>query len=226
MDPLFDVQEAFGDARVNAALRERVVEEGWLQQDAEPDQIYHGTLVDWVGRPGHMLRVQWDQVQPTPLNPFDPGKVATFASLMRDPSESVVAAAPAGMVSIVGLVDVEETQKAAKDDELFESHGMTRPFTTGDDELDEYLADPEQYLEYYAADDDDADVIQAEMSERAEAAVIDSDGDIGNLVVYLRDGNHRAMAAQLAGESDLWVDVRWHSPAELEYVGLRRQDFD
>lgn len=226
MEPLFDAQEVFGDARVDPQMLEQALDEGWLNKDADPDEIYSGHRVDWVGRQGHMLRVEWDQLQTTQLNPFDPKKVAVFAEMMRDPNISVVAGAPAGMATSVGLDDVAESQKAEVDGELLESHGMTRPFSTDDEELDEYLADPETFLEYYAADEDDADVIMADMTVRGEEAISKCSGDLGNIVVYLRDGNHRAMAAQLAGEPDVWVDVRWHSPKELEFVGLRQEDFE
>ena len=226
MEPLFDAQEEFGDAEVDLDMLERAVEEGWLDRDASPDELYSGHNVEWIGRPGHMLRVEWDQVQTTHLNPFVSRKVATFARMMSDPNINVVAKAPPAMVTSVSLDDVAESQKAEADDELLASYGMTRPFSSGDDELDEYLAGPETFLEYYAADEDDADVITADMTVRSEEAISKCEGDLGNIVVYLRDGNHRAMAAQLSGEPDLWVDVRWMSQKELDFVGLRKEDFE
>lgn len=221
MDPLFDAQATFGWARPDYALIERADDEGWFDFDIDPEQRYSGDRVDWVGVPGRMMRFEWDQVQATQLNPFDPAKVASFAKMMRD--GGVTAEAPDGMLTVVDLEDVKESQRS---EDTVGEYGMTRPFTTGDDDLDEYLKDPEEFLMYYAADEDDEMVIRADMTVRAEEAIDKGEGDLGKIVVFLRDGNHRAMAAQIAGESSLWVKVRWHSPDELMYVGLREEDFE
>jgi hypothetical protein len=229
MEPLFDIERYYGyRPDYDSDLLEQVREEGWFpdEEEVEEDEVYEGQNVSWVGRPGRMLRVQWDEIQATQGNPFDADKVGTYAEIIRDGRYGFKAlvGAPKAMVHSVGLDDVVESREAQQRDELFDSHGMTRPFTTGDEELDEYLTDPETFLERYAADEDDAAVIQADMTERAEEAVSDGDGDLGNVVAYLRDGNHRAFAAQLAGEPDVWVQVRWHTPAELHRAGLREED--
>jgi len=229
MDPLFDIEEHLGHVpRADPRLLELVRDERWFPQEDEVDEesVYEGRHVSWVGTPGRMFRLRWNEVQATQGNPFDADKVGTYAELIREAryGDRVFMDAPPAMVHFVGLDDVAESQEAERNGELFDSHGMTRPFTTGDDELDEFLVDPSLFLEQYAADEDDVATIQADMTERAEEAVARCEGDLGRVVGYLRDGNHRAFAAQLAGEPDLWVQIRAHSPEELYGAGLREED--
>lgn len=231
MEPLFDVEQHLGYAPdYDTELLEQVRDEQWFPQeeDVDEDAVYAGRNVSWVGTPGRMLRLGWDQLQATQGNPFDADKIGTYAELIRDGAygDKPYMDAPPAMVHVVGLDDVTESREAARMGELFDSHGMTRPFTTGDEELDEYLDAPDIFVETYADSPDDEDVIRADMTERAEAAVADGDGDLGQLVGYLRDGNHRAFAAQLAGEPNLWVQVRFHSPGELHFAGLREDDLE
>lgn len=231
MEPLFDVETYFGySPDYDSGLLEQVREEEWFPKEDEVDEdsLYQGKNVSWVGTPGRMMKLDWDQLQATQGNPFDVDKLATYAELIRDGQygDKALMDAPPAMVTSIGLDDVVESREADQRQELFDSHGMTRPFTTGDDELDEFLTDPRTFLEEYADDEDDAATIQADMTERAEEAVADGDGDLGKLVGYLRDGNHRAFAAQLAGEPDVWVQVRFHSPEDLHRVGLREEDLE
>lgn len=230
MDPLFDIAEHFGEEPdYSSELWDQIREEGWFEEpeDVDEDELYHGRNVVWRGTPGRMLRLDWDQVQATQGNPFDADKVGTFAEIIREGryGDKPVMGAPPAMLTLVDLDDVAESQQAAQQHELFESYGMTRPFTTGDAELDEFLADESLYLEQYAADDEDRVVIESEMTARAEDAIARQEGDLGTIVGYLRDGNHRAFAAQLAGEPDLWVQVR-ADPGDLEAVGLRDEDLE
>lgn len=200
----------------------------WLPDEDEIDEndVYWGDGVGWVGIQGRMLRLPWDQIQAYPGNPFDPEKVSAFRDIIRSGDRPLIYAPPAKLTR-VALDDVRETQEAERRDELFESHGMTRPFTTGDDELDEFLADEADYLETYAADEDDEEAIRAQMTMTAEKAIENSEGDLGKLVAYLRDGNHRAFGAQLAGEDEIWLTIRFEDPeADMAYLGLREDDFE
>lgn len=231
MDPLFDIVEHFRDSPdYDSDLLEQVRDEGWFpsEEEVEEDDIYEGRNVRWVGTPGRMLRLGWDQIQATQGNPFDVDKVGTYAEMIRDGQygDKLLMDAPPAMVHLIGLDDVVESREAEKLDELFDSYGMTRAFTTGDEELDEYLGDTGLYLDRYAADEDDAATIRADMTERAEEAVSAGDGDLGKVVGYLRDGNHRAFSAQLAGEPYVWVQVRYHTPGELHGAGLREEDLE
>lgn len=228
MAPLFDIAEFFGEEPdYDSAFWDRIREEEWFEEpeDADEDELYHGRNVVWRGMPGRMLRLDWDQIQATQGNPFDFDKVGTFAEIIREGryGDKPMMDAPPVMLTMVGLDDVAETHQAAQRDELFDSYGMTRPFTTGDEELDEFLADESLYLEQY--DDEDRHVAESEMVARAEDAIAQQQGDLGTIVGYLRNGNHRAFAAQLAGEPDLWVQVR-ADPGDLEAVGLHDEDLE
>lgn len=228
MGPLFDIAEHFGEEPdYSSELWDRIREEGWFDEpdDVDDDELYHGRHVVWRGMPGRMLRLDWDQLQATQGNPFDFDKVGTFAEIIREGryGDKPVMGAPPVMLTLVGLDDVAESHQAAQGDELFDSYGMTRPFTTGDEELDEFLADEAAYLDQH--EDEERHAVESEMVARAEDALARQEGDLGSVVGYLRDGNHRAFAAQLAGEPDLWVQVR-ADPGDLEQVGLREEDLE
>lgn len=206
-EPLFSVHVAFGDdAEPSEELMWLLADDRLDVDDVDPEEVYETRGVYWVGTPGRMYRASWDQVHAFPGNPFDPAKVATFAALIDGPDKPALYAPPAQSV-LVELIDVEESQKSHADSELYEAMGMTRPLTTGDEELDEYLADPETFLETYAEDEEDAAVMAADMVERADMAVATSAGDLGKFIFQLRDGNHRAFGAQMAGEPYVWLNV-------------------
>lgn len=224
-DPLFDAGEAFASVSPDYDLLIRMQEEGWLpeEDDVDPGAIYNGRKVRWVGTEGRMMKLDWDQIHAAPGNPFEPGKVLAFAELIGSGDKPLINAPPV-LLSDVTLDDVEESLHALAREELFASHGMTRPFTAGDEELDEYIANPDDYIETYAADDDDADTIRADMTERADEAVEQNLGDLGKITAQLRDGNHRAYGAYLAGEPDLWVIVRGAS--DMKRLGLTEDDLE
>lgn len=218
-DPLFDAsifEDASPDPETVELLREDEPDEDSLYEDS----IYHERQIRWVGVPGKMYRASWDEVHAFPGNPFDPEKIAAIREVIREGHSSgdkAVLYAPPALTSRVDLTDVAESQRAERDGELFESYGMSRPYTTGDDELDEYLVDPEEYVLGQVIDWDDEDekrAVHAEMTARAAEALASGDGDLGSVSVQLRDGNHRAFAAQLEGESYVWVIVNDYPPGE------------
>lgn len=223
-DPLFDASHLSVD--VDSSLLDDV--RSWLPEEdqVDEDEIYWADRVGWIGTPGRMMKLPWDRVQAYPGNPFDSEKASAFRDLIRS-GERPLIYAPAAKLHRIALDDVRESQEAARRDELFVSQGMTRPFTTGDDELDEFLADEEDYLETYAEDEDDEEAIRAEMTLLAEQAIDEQAGDLGKIVAYLRDGNHRAFGAQLAGEDDVWLIIRFEEPdKDMLMLGLREEDFE
>ena len=223
-DPMFDA--SMMDVDVDSDFVDEV--RSWLPDPGEidPDDVYWGDGVGWVGIQGRMMKLPWDQIQAFPGNPFDERKTAAFRDIIRSGERPLIYAPPA-MASRISLDDVRESQEAEARGELFDTHGMTRPLTSGDDELDEFLADEEDYLETYAADEDDEAAIRAQMTLTAEKAIADNDGDLGKLVVHLRDGNHRAFGAQLAGEDEVWVTVRFtDEESDMAFLGLREDDFE
>jgi hypothetical protein len=240
-DPLFDPTDAAEYVPVDEDLVNTIREE-WLpkEEDVDPGSVYWGDRrgVGWIGTPGTMMKLGWDQLQATQFNPFEWEKVAAFAEIIRS-GDGVLIPAPDAMLLRVDLTQVEESQQAALTDELDSSFGMTRPFTSGDEELDEYLRDSDEYTEEHADEygdeetdeyEDQAEKLMADMAARAEDAVAGGGGDLGKLVAFLRDGNHRAFGAQLAGQSHVWVTVRLGSPANrrmsLQDLGLSDEDLE
>lgn len=201
-DPLFDADQVFGDATPDYDLMWDLIDE---MPDEDEGDVYRGRRVRWLGRTGKMLRLDWDQVYSMQLNVFEPSKVATFAEMIRQGYEPVLQA-PIADVTWVDADSVAETQQAWARGELT-TDGMTRPYTTGDDDLDEFLRDPDEFIQMWAEDEDDETTMRAEMTNRIEQAEEQQTGDLGKVVAQLRDGNHRAFGAQLAGEPHVWLFV-------------------
>jgi hypothetical protein len=230
MEPLFDPREFAELPEADGELVDTIRSE-WLPQEHEVDEgdVYTGKRVRWVGLQGRMLRLPWDQVRAFEGNPFDIDKMVAFAQLLREGDSDgrpPLLYAPPARVNKVDLWDVEESHRAEARGELFDCFGTTRPFTTGDDELDEYLRDPEEFIEAHAADEEHEAQIRADMAERGAEALENGDGDLGKVVAQLRDGNHRAFGAQLAREPYVWVIVRWDVKSELERAGVREEDME
>lgn len=202
-DPLFDPEMLFGDMRPSETLRRRILDEGWFPARKPAGKVSRrkGRKVAWLNESGRKLRkVSADQVMATHGNEFDPQKLATYAWMMRR-GEIPLSFVPTGYFERVTLTDVVETQSEDEDDRGYD--GRTRPFTTGDEDLDAYLSDPEGYLEGYWIDNEEQ--TRKDMEAAKAKASRSRQGDVGGLVVTLNSGNHRAFAAFLAGEPAIWV---------------------
>ena len=161
----------------------------------ESYELYHGRRVRWIGYQGEMLKVKADYVRHIEGNIFSPDKLAAVVEGVDqgDSNGEKVAFYPAyGQATVIGLDDVRESIQYAADE------GLDRPYTTGDDELDAYLVDPKQAM-------DDAGTTKAAFEKRLKAVVSKRTGDLGELAVTVRDGNHRAFGALLAGEPYIYV---------------------
>lgn len=151
-----------------------------------------------------------EYVFPEPNNIMDGEKLAAFTEAMqaagvgeRTPPTFRM---PLGSVSRVDIDDVESSQRANAEGHLHEL-GLDQPFTTGDEEVDDYLADPDTFVE----NDDTPETLHAEMQERVQEQVDARDGDLGRVMVRLEDGHHRAFAAILAGEPVIYVRASQYS---------------
>jgi hypothetical protein len=204
-EPLFDAQEIEGS--VDDGLLGELASAMPDPNESDPDEVYSGRDVRWLGLSGRMYCARWDQVHATPGNQFDGDKLATFAALFEENPGILIEASPA-QATVIGRRDVQESQRSARDSELFVTFGMSRPLTTGDEDLDAYLIDPKQYIRDNVYDVDDAKELEADLLERLGEAEKQRRGDLGKYVFQLRDGNHRAFAAQLAGEPYVWLLVR------------------
>jgi len=225
-EPLFDAEEFGLDVDIEPGFVDEV--RSWLpdEDEVDEDDVYWGDGVGWVGTQGQMMKLPWDQVTASPMNPFDASKVSAFKQLIESGERPIMYAPPA-FIDRINLDDVRESRQAAARDELFDSHGMTRPYTTGDEELDEFLEDEEGFIALWADDENDEETIRSDMTIRAERAIAEQEGDLGKIVASLRDGNHRAFGAQLAGEDGVWVIVRMFNPEEDRlFLGLREDDFE
>lgn len=170
--------------------------------DEHDGDFYYGRNVVWAGEQGRMVRADPDYLQHIWGNIFDPDKLAAIVSGIEEADDRLVFVAPYGTVGRIGLQDVKESHEYAEDE------GLDRPYTTGNDELDRYLVDRDDVLDEYG-DEGDLDRVQAEkdLDAALAEAVQDGAGDLGEWVVTIRDGNHRAFGALMAGEPYVYVMV-------------------
>jgi hypothetical protein len=89
-----------------------------------------------------MLRVTPLTATPRQDNIFDGAKLAAVVDAVRE-GRGFITEAPYAFVNRIDPRDVGNTQRAVADDRLWE-YGIARPFTTGDDDLDLFLADPDR----------------------------------------------------------------------------------
>ena len=150
-------------------------------------------------------------------NEFDPDKLAAVVSGIQEAPDRVVFTAPYGEVNVVELIDVKESQKN------FEEDGLERPYTTGDEELDQYVEDPAYALVDYDMDSPEEAEAKRDFEDRLRYAVEHDEGDLGAIVVTIRDGNHRAFGALLAGEPYVYVMVSDNQMQDLKDAKKRRK---
>jgi hypothetical protein len=178
----------------------------------EQDQYFVRDVV-WIGDKGKMVRADPDYMQHIWGNIFDENKVAAVAMAVRQHPKRIYFYAPYGTASRIDLQAVKESIEYAEDE------GLDRPYTTGDDELDEYLADPETHLDAYGAPgDEEYDEEKRDMDAQLKQAVEDGDGDLGEWVVTVRDGNHRAFGAILGGEPYVYVRLEDNQYQDLMHA--------
>jgi len=190
--------ESFEDYYPASASGELGVE----AEDREPENIYYGRNVAWIGTEGRMLRVDPEYALHISGNIFYPDKLSAVVKGVVEHPERVYFVAPYGTISKVDLYRVKESIEYAEtgDDE------MDMPYSTGDDELDEYLVAPETVLEDYGEPgDEEYEEKKEEMEESLRDAVENNEGDLGSWAVTIRDGNHRTFGSLLAGEPYVWA---------------------
>lgn len=197
--------------------------------------------VAWIGDPDRLLYVEADDLWPRKDNIFYRDKLAEVAAIVQDadPVDPVPFEPGYAFPEVIGLIDIRDSIQYASD-------GDSPVWTSGDEELDAWLADREQFIEdnlddYYEYDDDEwdededeEDVDLSASMEAAEAAakqrlieameameqqaVAGEWGDIGRIVYQVRDGNHRIFGAIAGGEPGVYVKV---DPKDIQQV---RQD--
>jgi len=171
--------------------RDRSIERYWS------DTPYQGRRVLWLGTEGKMLWVPARYLVPIDGNIFYGDKIRELAGLVRSSSQDdpLPLRAAYGMATVIGPLDVAESIQ----------YDDMRTWTTGDEDLDAWLADPESWLDEYAADDEHRAELQAEMEDELDEAVENNAGDLGKVSFQVRDGNHRVFGSLLGGEEGAWV---------------------
>lgn len=175
-EPVYDTDEYYED------LEER--------EYSNPDDIYCGRRVCWIGEKGRMVRVERHQIYPIQGNLFEFAKYNAVIDKIENAEDTVYFYAPYGDMSIIDIGDIKESIEYGED------YGFSRNLTTGDEELDEFIVSDEE-------DYDEEEL--ARLQEKLQYAIDTQSGDIGNLMFQVRDGNHRAFGAFGAGEPYIWV---------------------
>jgi len=191
-------------------------DDGEIQLDLEMGEVYYGQRVAWLGSEGKMFRAYPRFTWPMQENIFEQEKICAIGMAILGASEEkpIYIPAPYGDMGQIDINDIREDQQNRIN--MLHEHEVLdhRYWTTGDDELDNYLGDPEEFLSTW--DEDDAVELRSAMEERVQEAIQDQDGDIGEMWVQIRNGNHRTFAAFLAGEPFVWVRLEANRYQEVE----------
>ncbi len=175
----------------------------------------------WVGNGADMIRVPRAYTSAREDNIFDFEKLAAVRDAVANKSgERLYFHAPYAQAMRISEDEVALSQQTAARETmlLFTELGVTRPFTTGDDELDEYLLDKDEFLIENASRSSRA--LRSKMARAMESRLVVASklpqSDLGKLWVRLRDGHHRVFGAFMAGETWAWVTrLRDHHEAWL-----------
>lgn len=209
MTPLFDyvglldsANEANG-AQYTDYYEEIDLDDEDIDQDILKYTPYYGRNVIWMGEKGRMIRCSPEYTSPIVGNIFDPDKLLAIKEYIENPDteRAVFTCCVLADPSIIDIDDVRDTQVSAKQDRLWEMY-LDRPFTTGDDELDEYLvAQYEDDLDQYEAEE------LIDFEDRIKESIENGEGDLGQYWITIRDGNHRVFGAFAAGERYIYAVV-------------------
>lgn len=174
------------------------LEEG---EDYRSGDIYYGRNVLWIGTKGKMFRADPSYMEPISGNIFYPDKINDIVNEIRYSDEKKVLFAPYGNVSLVTIDSIKESIE----------YDGANALTTGDQELDEYISLGEDFFVLYDLDDEDdyKEYLSEKkrLEEELEEAIATESGDIGQYIVQVRDGNHRAFGAIEAGEPYVWIAI-------------------
>ena len=163
--------------------------------------------VCWYGNRDRMIKVDVDYIYAMDQNMFYPDLIKRIEEKIRSSSASDPAEIECGY-GRVSRVDIDDIEVSITDREMDRSHNV---LTTGDEELDLYLKDKEAYLENWKSQYE-----KEEIEELLVEAIKNKDGDLGEFIFQIRDGNHRAMAAKNAGEKYIWIDLETNQYNDLK----------
>jgi hypothetical protein len=201
---LFDIEpEDYSDEEYFEDLDQETID-----NEKKWGNIYYGRNIAWIGTAGKMVRADVNNIYPISGNIFDRTKIRSLVDKIAHAEERVYLYAPYGMVKKVDIQTIIESLEGY-------DHN---PLTTGDDELDEYIKDKEEYLSIY--DGEEKIEAQQEMEQELKKAIASNSGDLGEFIFQIRDGNHRAFAAKALGESYIWMSI-----AENQLMDIKEGDY-
>lgn len=167
-----------------------------------------GRRVTWWVEPGAAVWIEARYLRPLSGNIFYGDKLRAVADTLRSGRE-LEFGAPYGQISRIDRDAIQEYLAYQDDIE-------GPPWTTGDEELDAYLTDPETFLEDHADDEEE----RAELEARLEAELLEAeqagDGDFGAWTAVVRDGNHRAFGSVLGGERSVAIRIYDNDICDLQ----------
>lgn len=111
-----------------------------VEQNVNQGHAYHGRDVIWLGYNGKMVKAYPDMIYPIQDNIFYPEKLKAVKDKIEHSPEKAVFFAPYGMASIIDLIDIKESQEYSEQDL---GH---RRWTTGEEDLDEYIKNPKEWI--------------------------------------------------------------------------------
>jgi len=181
--------------------KNRVTEYYDKARDFEPYQGWvpmEGRGVTWWVEPGEAIWIEAKYLRPISGNIFYGDKLGAVAYAIKQGDVQLYA--PFGQITLITPAWVAESIQYAEDD-------VGVPWTTGDDELDEWLVRPDKYMDDRGYDDEERAEMQAELEAELAEAVRTGQGDLGHWMATVRDGNHRAFGAVLGGEEAVAIRI-------------------
>jgi GNAT superfamily N-acetyltransferase len=202
---------------------------------------YFGRDVIWDGVSGRMIRLTADGARAIEGNIFDKHKLSAVVEGIQIAKSRVVFVAPYGTVTVITLQDVKDSIEYADDDpegvmttgddEL--DQWLVDPaavlYDIGYFDLDEvkaYQQDPRGFIKQWSDDPADRKEKRQEMKEAVaevnrlqealQYAVDHDEGDLGSFSFQIRDGNHRAFGALLAGEPYVYMIITDNQYQDLD----------
>ncbi len=167
--------------------------------------------VTWLGEKGTLLRVDPAYVSPREDNQFDRDQLGAVVAAVRA-GHPIATTAPRADVMRIDAELVGEMQRAARAGRLDAYGPLRRAFSTGDETLDRFLADPAAAAERSGVRGAERKHWERQMWKSVRDAERRHGGDLGRLWARVRDGNHRLFGTLIAGAPHAWVRVDPHDP--------------
>lgn len=128
---------------------------GALEDEEKVGSVsYQGKRVIWYGTPGKMVVLHKSQIHGTWGNIYYPEKLQSLVDLINDSEEKVELECSYGIGKTVSPTEVIEHQQALSEDRFEQDYveytsrdGERTVYSTGDPKIDEYLGNPDRFIE-------------------------------------------------------------------------------